>query len=537
MNDLKILLYMDLLKVKNKVKEIFTTPKLLIKYILGILYFVGMGSLFLLGGHSDGDAPMLITHNINLAFKGVLAIISIIILLIVFAYYLSSYTPSNFTISDVQYLFPSSINNKLLLLYSLIKTSFLKVLSTIVSVIFIFILLCNGFKLSYNCVFSVLLGIFLFYILFMSLAYLIFSVRVKFKLDKLFKILSYIAQGLLAVFVLLIIFILYKYDFNTYEAFKHFGNSPILYIPLIVNIVNIISLIFGGNIYPIVFDYLVLISLSTIFCFIFLKMKINYYEYIAEKVEEKDLKIKEIKKSKDITWNSQLEKNIKKVDINKKSKEFTGVLSLYWKNSTIRKRRNSSVKKYLIYILNIGIAACGAYATLEGFQKESILAISIVTIYGSMIFSGSCELGRELKNFYILLIPGKPIFKIISSILHEIITITIRITIMLLPSILLDTKYILLGILMYLVTFSACLFLKLQNLIGVLLLPKEKTEPPILYTIFIMFIVAIPIVLATVTFSISSNIYFAVLVALVVLITYILTVALLCDTLFKKIQY
>ena len=515
MNDLKILLYMDLLKVKNKVKEIFTTPKLLIKYILGILYFVGMGSLFLLGGHSDGDAPMLITHNINLAFKGVLAIISIIILLIVFAYYLSSYTPSNFTISDVQYLFPSSINNKLLLLYSLIKTSFLKVLSTIVSVIFIFILLCNGFKLSYNCVFSVLLGIFLFYILFMSLAYLIFSVRVKFKLDKLFKILSYIAQGLLAVFVLLIIFILYKYDFNTYEAFKHFGNSPILYIPLIVNIVNIISLIFGGNIYPIVFDYLVLISLSTIFCFIFLKMKINYYEYIAEKVEEKDLKIKEIKKSK----------------------EFTGVLSLYWKNSTIRKRRNSSVKKYLIYILNIGIAACGAYATLEGFQKESILAISIVTIYGSMIFSGSCELGRELKNFYILLIPGKPIFKIISSILHEIITITIRITIMLLPSILLDTKYILLGILMYLVTFSACLFLKLQNLIGVLLLPKEKTEPPILYTIFIMFIVAIPIVLATVTFSISSNIYFAVLVALVVLITYILTVALLCDTLFKKIQY
>ena len=115
----------------------------------------------------------------------------------------------------------------------------------------------------------------------MSLAYLIFSIRVKFKLDKLFKILSYIAQGLLAVFVLLIIFILYKYDFNTYEAFKYFGNSPILYIPLIVNIVNIISLIFGGNIYPIVFDYLVLISLSTIFCFIFIKMKINYYEYIA----------------------------------------------------------------------------------------------------------------------------------------------------------------------------------------------------------------------------------------------------------------
>lgn len=536
MYNLKVLLYLDFLKLKNIFLGIFKSPIQILKKSLGVLYFVFMGIL-LLGPLRSVKEPIKITNEIYNIALGIMVILGTIMVLSIFAYYLSNYTPSNFIISDIQYLFPSPLSNKVILLYSMIKSSIKGVLMFLVTITFIIFMLISFFGISFLRVFSVALGLFFVFLFFMSLAYLIFAIRIKFKLDKVLKLISHVFKVILVAFILAIIYIFWNNQFSLSETLQIFRSSILMKFPIVINITNTFSSLFNKNIYPQIFDIMILLSLVFLNIFIFFKLNINYYEYIAEKVEEKDQKIKEVLNSKDINFNTQIEKNMKKVNISLTSKEKYGVLALFWKNSIIRKRRSTNIKKYLIYILNLGISIAGAYGTIKGYQRESIFIIAGVTIYCMLLSSGTSELGRELRSLYIFLIPGKPIFKILSSILDELITLFIRVTIMLSPAIFLSKNFLLLGVLVYILTLFFCFFLKLQNLISILLLPKEKTSPPLLYMFFIMIIIAIPIGISALIFAITSNMYLAIATALAIIICYIIVISLLCETLFKRIQY
>ena len=58
-----------------------------------------------------------ITQEMQQSALGIIAIVSLVFILFVLANYLNDYAPSNFSISDISYLFPSPINNKLILFY------------------------------------------------------------------------------------------------------------------------------------------------------------------------------------------------------------------------------------------------------------------------------------------------------------------------------------------------------------------------------------------------------------------------------------
>lgn len=537
MYNLKTLLYLDFLKVKNMFLEIFKSPLQIIKKFLGILYFIGIGIFLMFGPIKDIKSPIKITNEVYTSAIGVIAILGTIIVVSILAFYLSNYTPSNFNISDIQYLFPSPLNNNVILFYSMIKSSIEGASAFFLMIFFVFFMAIMAFGISFLKMLSLLAGLFFIFLFFMSLAYLLFAIRVKYNLDKSFKLISHLFKIILCLFILLIVYAFWDNSFSLPYTLQKFGSGILLKIPIIGNITNTFSSLFNKSIYPQIYDKITFIILTFINIFSFFKLNINYYEYIAEKVEEKDQKIKEVLSSKDITLNTQIEKNMKKVNTSLISKDRFGVLALFWKNSTIRKRRTSNIKKYLVYDINLAISTGGAFATLKGYQRESIFAIAGITIYCTLIISSSSELGRELKSLYIFLIPGKPIFKILSSILDELITLFIRITLMLLPSMVLNITFLPLGILVYILTLLVCLFLKLQNLVSILLLPKEKTSPPMLYMLFIMIIVGVPVGVSILVFALTSNMYIGLLAALAIIICYIISISLLCEALFKKIQY
>lgn len=164
--------------------------------------------------------------------------------------------------------------------------------------------------------------------------------------------------------------------------------------------------------------------------------------------------------------------------------------------------------------------------------------ISIGTVYIVLISSNFSELSRELKNVYIYIIPGKPINKILSTVLDELLMLAIRISIMLIPSIILDYKFLILGIGCYLITIAFSLVVKLLNLIVILLMPKDnESGPGILVTFVLMILIMIPFVATVATYSITINPYIAFGVLTVIVGIYISLLMLLCNKIFDFIEY
>ncbi|MBU3135116.1 putative ABC exporter domain-containing protein [Clostridium gasigenes] len=541
MKDLKILLYLDFLKIKNGLLDAIHNPLIFLK-IFGPAIFFLVFFLIFSGNYSNTDNLSNITFTIsNIVYTQVLggiAIFASILILGVFSFYLCDYTPKNFTLSDIQYLFPSPLNNKIILFYSMVKSAIKGVGMFFLSIIFLIVILVSKTNISLVGLIPVAIGFFFILLFFISLSYLLFAIKVKTGLEKELKLISRIFTGLLFILISYYIYKLYTYEFDISLFLKDIGSSYLISIPIISSISKFSSLILMQTLVPPILDLLFLLSLIILNCYIFTILNVDYYEDIANSVSDLNEKIKVAKASRGFNYNTQVENKIKKVNIGISSKERTGVMALYWKCSVARKRRQTSIKKYLVFALNIAISIGGAYATLKGYQLIALVSISVSTLYGVLIFTAASELPRELKNLYIYLIPGSPIAKIFATLLDEILLLVIRITIMFVPSIVLRHEYLILGIGIYIITILTTFVLRMQNLVMILLLPREEdVGPGMLSILFSMIIVMVPVGITVLTYSITTNPYIAFGALTIVISIYLGLLMLLCNTLFNKIEY
>ena len=101
------------------------------------------------------------TQEISL---GIIAVISTIIILFVLAHYLNDYAPSNFSISDISYLFPSPLNNNLILLYSMIRSAISGVSNFFISGLFMISMILATTDLSLIGLLPIALAFSLFFV-------------------------------------------------------------------------------------------------------------------------------------------------------------------------------------------------------------------------------------------------------------------------------------------------------------------------------------------------------------------------------------
>ena len=540
MKDLKILLYLDFLKIKNGFLTTLNNPLIFLKKFGAPIFFMFFYPLFIINlAKSKGNTISYVySDTLHTQVLGGLAIISSLIVIGVFAFYLCDYTPRNFSVSDISYLFPSPINNKIILLYAMAKSAFKGVGMFFISIMFFLAMIVSITKVSLVGIIPIAIGLFFILLFFISLSYLLFAIRIKTEFDKELKFISRIFTIILYILITYYIFKLYKYEFNLPLFLSNMGSSYLVSIPIISSISKFLSLLLVETIVPPILDIVFLFLLILFNCYIFTLLNIEYYEAISNTVSDFNEKVKLIKSSKGFGYNTQIENKIKKVNISLSSKERSGVLALYWKCTISRKRRQTSIKKYLLFALNIFISIAGAYATLNGEQLIALVVISVLTIYAVLCFAASSELARELKNLYIYIIPGKPIAKILATILDEMLVIILRISIMIIPSIILNFEYLLLGIGIYFLTILFTLILKMQNLITILLLPKEEDAGPGIFVIvFTMILFMIPAGVTIGVYSITRNPYLAFFALTTIATIYLALIMTLCNKLFNKIEY
>ncbi|MDV4152781.1 putative ABC exporter domain-containing protein, partial [Clostridium sp. AL.422] len=143
---------------------------------------------------------------------------------------------------------------------------------------------------------------------------------------------------------------LYTFEFNIYMLGNNLYEGLIIKLPIISSIINFISNILTETTSLSIADIIFLLLLSIINCSIFLYLNVDYYEEISEKVSTLNERIKKLKNNK-VDIHSEIEKEIKKVNLNISSKERIGVLSFYWKDTVILMKNGTIVdsgnKKYL----------------------------------------------------------------------------------------------------------------------------------------------------------------------------------------------
>ncbi|GAA0085198.1 hypothetical protein UT300007_16370 [Clostridium sp. CTA-7] len=537
MKDLGVLIYLDFLKIKNFFLQIFYNPLLFLKKLFSIIIFFGICFSSLIISAFKNNSKISISAEMQQISLGAIALIALITMLFVIAYYLNDYSPSNFSVSDISYLFPSPINNRLILFYSMVRSAIKGVASFFLTFLFIILMLLASTNLSLIGLLPIALGFFFIFLFFISLSYLLFAIKVKTGSVKKLKIISYIIQGIAGIIILYFLYKFWTLDFDIKALLLYISNSLLNKIPIVYSVVNFISLLLTETIKPPFLDIFYLFVLIVFNCSLFTFLNVDYYEEIAEKVSTQNEKIKQLKSNKKDV-HSQIEKEIKHVNLKGNSKERWGVLSLYWKASVIRKRKQRPIKKYLLFLLNIAIGIAGGYFTLNGKQLLALTTISVGTSYIVLVSSSFSELSRELKNVYIYLIPGKPIFKILSSILDELLVLLIRVSLMLIPAIILDTKFLILGIGIYIITLALCLVVKLFNLIIILLTPKDsESGTGMLATIVLMVLIMIPFAAAFAAYGITNNPYITFGVLSVVIGIYISLLMILCNKIFDYIEY
>ncbi|MDV4152209.1 putative ABC exporter domain-containing protein, partial [Clostridium sp. AL.422] len=201
MNNIKTLLFLDLWKIKNMIIQILKNPVLFLKKLFSIVLFFGICFSTIIVSIFKNDSKLSINLEIQQSILGIISLVSFLIILFVISHYLNDYAPSNFSVPDINYLFPSPIDNKIILFYSMIKSGLKGVLNFFMIILYALLFILTFTNLSLIGLIPIAIGFFFIFLFFITLSYLFFAIKVTFNFTKKLKILSYITQGIAIIIV------------------------------------------------------------------------------------------------------------------------------------------------------------------------------------------------------------------------------------------------------------------------------------------------------------------------------------------------
>ncbi|WP_027631338.1 putative ABC exporter domain-containing protein [Clostridium hydrogeniformans] len=536
--DFFTLVYMDLLKWKNGFKYSLTNPIIAIKKFFSLIFpliFIIIPMLFS-GNRNKGKIREFLTPEAFLSARACVTLIIFIVTCIIIYKFCNDHTPGGFNINDVHYLFPSPIGEKTILLYSMLRSAIISILTYIYLWI---ILLITGFKGMginlYNMIFSSLMVIVLV-VFFKSLGYLIYSLKIRFNLKNSFRILGRIFIGILLVYIGVLAYRLYITNFQFKEVFEN----------LVIDKIFIISSFEKGITLPLslsnIIPYKELITLIVVTSLLiagFLIFGVNYYEDVAEIVEGRNDILKVTKSYKDM--DTAAEGNYKKVKTSIKSKEFFGEWAFLWKQNLTSGKKNMTKKRIGMVLLMIGIGYI--LSRILSGDKESVDKI-LLSIVGFMaIFQANSSAGeslkRELNNMYIYILPGSALKKIIAIVTQPVALSIIYKSLMFLPLLIFleGNKFLIILALLSSSMFSFIGILK--TLLIQLLIPRdvEINDGGFIGTLINLMLLIIPIAVAVIGVKVLENTILAFIFVIISLAIEIIILLMVTDKIFNKLEY
>ncbi|PJI08539.1 MULTISPECIES: putative ABC exporter domain-containing protein [Clostridium] len=415
--------YIEFLKFKNHLKITMTHPFTAIKTVWSYLFLILMFTLPLFNGRNSKKRTIV---DISVKDNFTLNIISLIvtmIILIVFFYSIYSaankYRPSQFSVSDANYLFSSPIEPRTIYLWTMIR-SIISGIRTILFFIVIYLLYgVRYYKINLSNFVYVAFGLLFLTLFLKSLSFFIYSVCMKFKVGRVIKGFVYVCMIVSGAYV--VGSIIYKHNIVK-GLFWSLNGNIISSVPVIGWTRDVlISPFFSG--YNPIYKVIALFIIALVFFSLAVYFAEDYYEEAVETIEV-------IEKNKETIKSIDNDEIINDIDGEKDRKakavkdkfQFKGAWAFIWKANIVNQRTSTNVIRYISWGLAFGISMFAAYLgrntssskILEGYLTTALV---MVTSGGMSVTS----LKYERTKQYLFIVPGNAWEKIVSLHFFEFI--------------------------------------------------------------------------------------------------------------------
>lgn len=483
--------YIEFLKFKNYLKVTMTHPLTAIKTVWSYLFVIVMIALPLFSGKNSKkriivDISVKDNFTLNIIF-----LIVTIILLIVFFYAIYSaankYRPSQFSISDANYLFSSPIEPRTIYLWTMLR-SIISSLGLILFFIAMYLLYgVRFYKINLSNLAYVAFGLLFLTLLLKSLSFFIYSVCMKFKMDRVIRGFVYLCMAATGIYA--VGSMIYKHDIVK-GLFWSLNSNIISNVPVLGWIRDVlISPFFSG--YNPLYKVIALFIIASFFFFLAVYFATDYYEEAALTIDVVERNKKAVKSQnpddlQDMAGEKEKKKEVKAV---KDKFEFKGAWAFIWKANIVNQRTSTNVIMYILWGIAFTVSMIAAYLgrnTSSSKVLEEYLTTTLI-----MVTSGGMSvtsLKYERTKQYLFIVPGKAWEKIVSLHFFEFIRNFILNLCIVLPLVIMNRKVNLFGVLFLLLglwgTYIITVFNKL--LINLIMPSFDDGKNGFLMTIFDM---------------------------------------------------
>lgn len=412
--DFKTLSFIKIAQIKNKIKYFLTNPITAIRELEALTFPIIFILFSLITRNNKKSFINSSDLNINL-----LGVVIITILFIITLYILlkasSNYKPTDFTIQDVHYIFPSPISEKSLWIFSIITGALEFVLNYFIFAICAWIVLFKSLNLSISKLTFSLIGILVIVLFFKCLNFLIYSIKNRFNAEKVVK------RICLFLNISIILYIGITFWFTTSKSFFHTIDMISAKIPLLCWMKNIIIYPLSKEAFPII-DLILILSLTIIVFILTIVFAVDYYEVVSENIELKNLNIDERSLDEIIIEDSV---STDKYETAAPVKEnlfhrIKGEGAFLYKNSILSKRNGSLKRHFIICSVLTIISFIGGYYLRDYPNRNNVYAVLLIMCLSmSLGINPVSSIKYELSKTYIYLLPGSVKKKLLYIIFHN----------------------------------------------------------------------------------------------------------------------
>ncbi len=368
------------------------------------------------GKHSKMKGYYELNSKIDVAGSIIAGLILLIVLWNLYAS-VETYNPSQFTISDVDYLFPSPISPRTIYVFTMFRSSFMIIFRVIFTGVIYLYIGSNTLSAS-GSIFIAIIAFYLISIFLQSASCLVYFLCIKYNIGNGIK---YFIKGFIVVIAAYIAFKTFTSN-NLVQGFlKALNGKVIQSIPVIGWTKVIVLYPYAGGSLPSFQIIALLITTITVLGFTVL-MADDYYEEAfkgAEHIHKRKQAAKERKGGIDsVNTEKYKKKKNTRISIDVKG-EFKGPWAFLWKEILIRKMIGKYVfiNGFKIFWLLIFLVI--SYLIRKN-NVDSIMGMYAFVFIGIMIFipTGVSPLMLERRSSYLYLLPGKARDKILA--IHSI---------------------------------------------------------------------------------------------------------------------
>lgn len=402
--------YIELLKFKNFIKVTLTNPLTAIKSMITYLLPFAFMLLPILTGSSKKRVAVKAVSVNNFVFNIIVAILVVIILMIFLGriYYSSGkYSPSQFTISDVNYLFSSPIQPRTIYAWTMLRNC-IRSIGVIILFMIVYVIYGKMFAKLYpvNIAYTSV-GLAFLTLFFKSFSFFIYSLSLKFNLESKIKKFVY---AMIIVFAGYVILSIVQEKDAVKGIFQALNGTNMGYVPIIGWSRDILISPFFKNFNPL-YKILAMVIAAVVVFFLAVYFATDYYEEASDVAEIVNERIKAVKENKidEISINPEKERAKKKKLKEIKSRfEYSGPWSLIWKSYVVNSRTSSNTLYYVVTAVLLIISAVISYVSRNRKFNDIILIYLSATI--GMVFGGvstATPIRSERHKAYMFLIPGR----------------------------------------------------------------------------------------------------------------------------------